>query len=399
VYQPSLEDNLAATLSRLFKSTETDRLYSAIAHKYRKIADYWSSQIKRDLMHEGKAIPEPIILDRIKESYDTLEILHYLKLVIFISKEDKLVKSSYWKTSFLFSNYLFEDNIEIFVNLEKMFLSLCYITRAIKNNSNLSSENAKKYKLLLYSMFNSSIDLYNVTFDKLEQIRQQLVRKSKDSGVGTLQFLKSSKVHNFIQKSGTAEVLGKPSLSKDNVKNIKFFKILMYYSQEFGRFVRECASDLQSASSGDPIVQVFCILSQVTSEVEAIKVKEKNLKQLNEEIGTADGKKNPLYAVEIQPDEETLKRRAEREAKEKEQQDKLRKDKQAKSYQRAMGNHEVIIFDNEQDDEAGYQMKRSTGRKFDKKTQDYLDRMKTMQYNDEYDDTLEFDDNQKRKRE
>lgn len=64
-----------------------------------------------------------------------------------------------------------------------------------------------------------------------------------------------------------------------------------------------------------------------------------------------------------------------------------------------MGNHEVIIFDNEQDDEAGYQMKRNTGRKFDKKTQDYLDRMKNMQYNDEYDDTLEFDDNQKRKRE
>jgi hypothetical protein len=86
---------LASTLSRLFKSAETDRLYSAIAHKYRKIADYWSSQIKRDLMHEGKAIPEPIILDRIKESIDTLEILHYLKLVIYISKEDKLIKSNY----------------------------------------------------------------------------------------------------------------------------------------------------------------------------------------------------------------------------------------------------------------------------------------------------------------
>lgn len=52
----------------------------------------------------------------------------------------------------------------------------------------------------------------------------------------------------------------------------------MYYSQEFGRFVRECASDLQSANSGDPIVQVFFILSQVTSEVQTIKVKEKELK-------------------------------------------------------------------------------------------------------------------------
>jgi hypothetical protein len=149
---------------------------------------------------------------------------------------------------------LFEDHIEIFLNLEKIFLSLSHITRAIKTNSNLTSENAKRYKLLLYSMFNSSIDLYNVTFDKLEQIRQQLVRKSKDSGVGTLQFIKSNKVNNFIFKSGAGEVTGKPSITKENVKNIKFFKILMYYSQEFCKFVRECSNDLQSSSSGDPMV-------------------------------------------------------------------------------------------------------------------------------------------------
>jgi len=110
-------------------------------------------------------------------------------------------------------------------------------------------------------MFNSSIDLYNVTFDKLEQIRQQLVRKSKDSGVGTLQFIKSNKVNNFIFKSGAGEVTGKLSVTKENVKNIKFFKILMYYSHEFCKFVRECSNDLQSSSSGDPMVQVFSILS------------------------------------------------------------------------------------------------------------------------------------------
>lgn len=139
---------------------------------------------------------------------------------------------------------MFDTHIEIFLNLEKLFLSLCYITRAVKGNANLSSENAKKYKLLLYSMFNSAIDLYNVTFDKLEQIRSQLVRKSKDSAVGTMQFLKSNKVNNFILQSGFGEVLGKPSLNKENVKNIKFFKILIYYSQQFSEFIRQCASDL-----------------------------------------------------------------------------------------------------------------------------------------------------------
>jgi 16S rRNA C1402 N4-methylase RsmH len=122
-------------------------------------------------MQENKAIPEPIILERVKEALDTLEILHYLKVVVFISNEDRMVKSGFWKTNFLFGHYLFEENVEIFQNLEKLFLSLAYITRAVKGNENLTTENAKKYKLLLYSMFNSCIDLYNVTFEKLEGIR------------------------------------------------------------------------------------------------------------------------------------------------------------------------------------------------------------------------------------
>lgn len=103
--------------------------------------------------------------------------------------------------------------------------------------------------------------------------------------------------------------------------------------------------------------------------------------------------------MDVKPDEETLKRRAERDALDKEQTEKARKENQAKNYLRAMGNHEVIIFDNEQDEDAGYQMKRNTGKKFDNKTQDYLDKIKQMQYNDEYDDTLEFDDSRKKKRE
>lgn len=80
-------------------------------------------------------------------------------------------------------------------------------------------------------MFNSSVDLYNVAFDKLEEIRQQLVRKSKDASVATLQFLKSNKVNNFIQESGRQIVTGKPVNIRENVKNIKFFKVLMYYSK------------------------------------------------------------------------------------------------------------------------------------------------------------------------
>ena len=56
------------------------------------------------------------------------------------------------------------------------------------------------------------------------------------------------------------------------------------------------------------------------------------------------------------------------------------------------------MFENEQDEDAGYVMKRNTGKKFDKKTQAYLEKIKQFQYNDEYDDTLEYDDKKKRRR-
>jgi hypothetical protein len=102
----------------------------------------------------------------------------------------------------------------------------------------------------------------------------------------------------------------------------------MYYSKEFTNFARLCGGDLQFVThterDSDPISQVFIILAEITNEIDAIKVKEKNLAQLNEEIGT--GTKGPLVSVEVKPDEETLKRRAEREAKEKEEQEKTKKE-------------------------------------------------------------------------
>jgi len=172
IYNSKLDDSLVKSLPGLLKSVENDRLYSSIAHKMRKVADYWASQIKRDLMHSGKGIPEPIILDRIKEAKDSLELIHYLKVVIFLSKEDKLVKASFWKTNFLFANYLFDENIDVFIMLEQLFLSLAHICKSTKGNVNLASDNAKKYKMLLFSMFNSVVNLYDVTFDKLLIIRE-----------------------------------------------------------------------------------------------------------------------------------------------------------------------------------------------------------------------------------
>lgn len=128
IYKPSMGDNLLNSLPRLLKSVENERLYSSLANKFRKLADYWASQIKRDLMNQGKGLPEPILMDRVKEATDTLELIHFLKVIIYISKEDSLVKASFWKTNFLFANYLFGQNAEIYVHIETLFLSLSLIS-------------------------------------------------------------------------------------------------------------------------------------------------------------------------------------------------------------------------------------------------------------------------------
>jgi uncharacterized protein YheU (UPF0270 family) len=80
-------------------------------------------------MNSGKVIPEPIILDRIKEAIDTLELIHFLKVVIYLSKEDQLVKASFWKTNFLFATYLFDENLDVFLQIEVLFISLSFICK------------------------------------------------------------------------------------------------------------------------------------------------------------------------------------------------------------------------------------------------------------------------------
>jgi hypothetical protein len=273
IYRPSLSESLVQSLPRLLKSVENERLYSTMSHKFRKVADYWSSQIKRDLMNSGKRIPEPIILDRIKEAKNTLELVHFLKVVIHLSKEDKLVKASFWKTNFLFANYLFDENLDTYLNLETLFLSLAHVCKTTKGNVNLTSDNAKRYKMLLFAMFNSVVDLYNVTFDKLLTIREQLLRKSRDRGNSTVSFLKMHKVTNFFNESGTKAVVGSAGKISDTVRNIKFFKILIFYCDSFKNFVRECAQDLMGNSFGDSIIQVLFILNQIISEIQSMKTK------------------------------------------------------------------------------------------------------------------------------
>lgn len=396
IYKPNLDASLMNHLPRLLKSVEGERLYSGLENKFRKISDYWAQQIKRDLMNQGKGVPEPIIMDRIKESADTLELTHFLKVIIYLSKENSLVKASFWKTNFLFSNFLFGQNAQIYVHIETLFMSLSIICQSAKGNAHFSSENAKKYKTLLMAMFNSVLNLYDVTFDKLHIMRMNLLKKGKDKSGGTLSFLKMNKVTTFFSEAGDVQLTSAATKKRENIKNIKFFKILMYFSVGFKNFIRECSSDLQGSSLSEPIVQVLHILCQISSEVDSMKVKQDNMLKLNQELG--NDKKEFVVLREAPVDPEVLQRRAERELREAQQKELEHNSNLAKNYLKNMGNTDQIIYENEQDDD-GYVMKQTFNKKLDKKTQQYLDQIKKLQYADEYDDTLEYDDKKRRNQE
>lgn len=81
------------------------------------------------------------------------------------------------------------------------------------------------------------------------------------------------KVTNFFNESGTKAVVGSAGKISDTVRNIKFFKILIFYCDSFKNFVRECAQDLMGNSFGDSIIQVLFILNQIISEIQSMKTK------------------------------------------------------------------------------------------------------------------------------
>ena len=164
---------------------------------------------------------------------------------------------------------------------------------------------------MLFAMFYSVLNLYDVTFDKLQIMRNQLLKKGKDKSGATLSFLKINKVTTFFNEAGDVQLVNASIKKKDNIKNIKFFKILIYFSAGFRNFIRECSSDLGGSGLTEPIVQVLLILNQIISEVESLKNKQTEMHKM---VGTE--KKVNVFLQEAKPDEQALQRRAEREQRE-----------------------------------------------------------------------------------
>jgi len=377
--------------STLLKSVESDKFYLNFQRKMERFGEYWLSQIKRDLMNQRTAIPDPIIHDRLKECKNMLELLHFYKLVIKISDESKLVKSAYWQSNFLFREYLFGQNIEIYIHAEKTFGSLGILCRNAAKFKNHENQKFHEYYELINSLFISVVDLFDVTFYKLLDIHAQMIKKTKKENDGTRGFLKQMNFEDFVLQCGHVIVKGSNSkkMNRDDCKNVRFFKILLYYSKGFEAFVKKMANSLSNETNMSS--QLLCIFNQMIGEVKAFSIKAIEQKEYNEKRKEEEEKTGKVKTTIIKPDKEFL---AEKER----QRSTFKEQDEMSKFLKIKPTSEAIIFSNEQDEEGGYKNNHKMSKKMDKKTQSYLEYIKQYQYNDEMDDSLEFGARIKNKR-
>lgn len=360
--------------SIIMKSVENSAFYSCLTRKIKRLAEYWKGQVTRDVMNQNKAIPIPILQDRVKEAKNTIELIHFFKIVIKMSNESKLVSSSFWRSKNIFQHYLFKENLDIFEYFEMLFLSLSIVC---KTAANLDNDKNYEYKLLISGIFKSTVEMYDTVFNKLMDIHSTIVKKSKSKKDGTRGFLNTQNFGDWLLKCGNVHIIGNKPNSRNDTKNLRFFKILLFYSEGFRNFIRTMAQSL--GGEEDLTSQIICILEQMISEVLAFKNRETVTKVNKNTI------KKEVKSIVIKPNERI---KEEEMKKEKEENSDLQKFLQVKP------TTEAILFSNEQDEEHGYKMKRKThNKKLDDKTKSYLEYIKQYQYNDEYDDSLNFGTN------
>lgn len=167
--------------------------------------------------------------------------------------------------------------------------------------------------------------------------------------------------------------------SRSDTKNLRFFKILLFYSEGFRDFVNTMSDNL--GGEDDITSQILVILEQMRSEVLAFK--EKGKVEIKSEV------KNEVKGIVIKP-EQRLSNEERPMRNKRKISDSGVVGSEIQKYLQVKPTTDAILFSNEQDDENGYRMRRKTHKKIDNKTKSYLDYVKQFQYNDEYDDSLNF---------
>ena len=146
-----------------------------------------------------------------------------------------MLKDSYWKEAFLFQDFLFEMNIGIYKELERVINALGIIT---KNAATMTGKVGEEYGLIVKQLFLSAVDFFDVSFHKLIEMMESCKKKTTAGGRAVNSFLRFQNCENFFDKVGDHVLVGSTSKRAEDIKSIKFFKILIFYSKGFVDFLR-----------------------------------------------------------------------------------------------------------------------------------------------------------------
>ena len=320
-----------------------------------------------------------------------------MKLLVEI-RSNNLMKLSYWPTKDIFEQLLFEEGIPTLIGFEIMFMALGIITKnsnfihkkntfyAETDNENDSDDKPKTdqeiYQESMNSLFISTIDFYDTLFDKLFQIVIKYEKKSRNLEEMTKKCLKQLNVLNFFKESGSAEFHGSVTKRKQGVQNCKFFRILLFYSRGFEKFIDDMGYRL--ASQNDELSQIIKLLKDMSMDVKSFK--EKIKKQKEDEVEEEESSEEVHKKVEDEDDKQD-----EEEEKEEEEEKMIEEKKEPKlaKFLKNKPQTKAIYFDNEQLEEEGYmQRNKALNNNSDENLKSYFKFIEQFQYEDEYDDSM-----------
>lgn len=284
-------------------------------------------------------------------------------------------KYANWRVNYLYSTYLFGKNFGIMANIEQIFVSMVAICQTATDPARIRNEKEDVHKDKMLSLFSSVIDFYDVLFKSLGRGLSAHLAHKKPTAENVKTYLRMVKLWTFFEQSGKRTLVS-AGKRKDEL-NFKFFKMLLNRSAEFVQFVKLVHSRETDEHLDVPEFQVISILLQLHAEAKERLEKQQAGTELSEATGEAVDRQT---APQLESEQRSVR-------------------KQSSTWQRPTADNDVVLYaaDADDDDELPPRVVARRPGAEDAKTQAYLQLVRGMQYEDEYDDTHDVGDGFRRK--
>lgn len=282
-------------------------------------------------------------------------------------------KYANWRVNYLYSTYLFGKNFGIMANIEQIFVSMVAICQTATDPARIRNEKEEAHKDKMLSLFSSVIDFYDVLFKSLGRGLSVHLAHKKPTAENVKTYLRMVKLWTFFEQSGKRTLVS-AGKRRDEL-NFKFFKMLLNRSAEFVEFVKLVHSRETDEHLDVPEFQVISILLQLHAEAKERLEKQQAGIDLPEAAGEEEESSLTAHV------DQRISR------------------KQSDVWQRPPADAPMMLYTaaDDDDDMPAPSLGRRTSAT-DAKTQAYLQLVRGMQYDDEYDDTHDVGDGRRRQK-